>query len=151
MCLARRRLVLDIPLPPPVQVSEHLKGWCSYCRRWQEARLDLSGQVLGQGRLGIGIASLVAHLRTVGRLPLRTIQALLLSLYGLHVSVGELVGLLRRVSQVGAAAVERLHAEVQASQSVHADETGWRENGRNGYIWSPSTSDGLRYFEYHHS
>ena len=132
--LARRRQVIEVPLPPPVQVSEHqvFKGWCSYCRRWREASLDLSGQVLGQGRLGVGGASLVAHLRSVGRLPLRGIQALLWSLYGLRVSVGELVDLLRRVSQVGGGLLERWREEARRSPAVHADETGWRENGRNG-------------------
>jgi hypothetical protein len=37
--------------------------------------LDLTGQVLGQGRIGVGIASLVAHLRQVVRAPIRSIQA----------------------------------------------------------------------------
>ncbi len=33
---------------------------------------------------------------------------------------------------------------------MQADETGWREDGQNGSIWSPSTST-IRYYEYHHS
>src|SRR5215831_1695662 len=63
--LARRRQVVDLPPPPPVQVTEHqvFRGWCSFCQTWQEAPLDLAGQVLGQSRIGVGIASLVAHLR----------------------------------------------------------------------------------------
>src|SRR5215831_8666904 len=63
--LTRRRQVVDLPPPPPVQVTEHqvFRGWCSFCQTWQEAPLDLAGQVLGQSRIGVGIASLVAHLR----------------------------------------------------------------------------------------
>lgn len=34
--------------------------------------------------------------------------------------------------------------------SVRADETGWREDGRNGSIWSVCTPT-VRYSEYHHS
>jgi uncharacterized coiled-coil protein SlyX len=47
--LARRRQVIDGPPPPPVQVIEHqvFKGWCSFCRAWREAPVDLCGQVLG--------------------------------------------------------------------------------------------------------
>ena len=30
------------------------------------------------------------------------------------------------------------------------DETGWRENGVNGYIWSFSTPE-VRYYTYRHS
>jgi transposase len=35
--------------------------------------------------------------------------------------------------------VAALQAEVQASPIVHADETGWRENGQQGYIWLLTT------------
>ena len=34
---------------------------------------------------------------------------------------------------------------VRGSPVVHADETGWREDGHNGYVWTFSTSD-QRYF-----
>ena len=65
----------------------------------------MSAEVLGHGRLGVKVTSLIAYLRTVMRLPVRQVQA---------------------------------------------DETGWREDGRNGYIWSASTPR-VRYYEYHHS
>ncbi len=34
---------------------------------------------------------------------------------------------------------------IRGSPVVHADETGWREDGHNGYVWTFSTPD-LRYF-----
>jgi transposase len=43
-----------------------------------------------------------------------------------------------------------LKAAIRASPAVQADETGWREDGINGYIWSASTPT-VRYYEYHHS
>src|SRR5579885_3530861 len=151
--LARRRQVVDLPPPPPVQVMEHqvFKGWCSFCHSWREAPLDLSGQVLGQGRIGVGIASLVAHLRLVVRAPLRVIQAWLSSVHGLRLSVGAISDLLQRVAAHGQGAHEALRARIRASPVVQADETGWRENGQNGYIWFAGTPGGERYFEYQHS
>ena len=151
--LARRRQVVDLPPPPPLEVREHqvFKGWCSYCQAWREAPLDLSGQVLGQGRIGVGIASLVAHLRLVVRAPIRVIQAWLASAHGLRLSVGEISDLLRRVAAHGQGTHEALRARIRASPVVQADETGWRENGQNGYIWFAGTPTGERYFEYHHS
>jgi len=46
-----------------------------------------------------------------------------------------------------------LRRQIQESPIVHADETGWRENGRNGYVWSFSTpgEKAVRYFEFDHS
>ena len=60
--LARRRQVIELPEPQPVEVVEHqvIKRWCAWCQRWQAPHLDLRGQVLGQSRLGVRIASLIA-------------------------------------------------------------------------------------------
>jgi transposase len=151
--IGRRRQVVDLPPPPAVVVTEHQvqRGWCSACARWHEAPLDLRGQALGQGRLGVGIASLVAHLRTVLRLPLRTIQRYLADLHGLQVSVGELVSLLHRVARQGQPTVTAIRDTARGRAVVHADETGWREAGRNGYVWVLATPEGERYVEYHHS
>lgn len=151
--LARRRQVVDLPPPPPVAVIEHqvFRGWCSFGHAWREAPLDLAGQVLGQGRIGVGIASLVAHLRLVVRAPIRVIQAWLASVHGLRLSVGEISDLLRRVAAHGQAALTQVRERIRASPVVQADETGWRENGQNGYVWFAGTPTGERYFEYHHS
>lgn len=151
--LGRRRQVVDLPPPSPVEVTEHqvFRGWCSFCQAWREARLDLAGQVLGQGRIGVGIASLVAHLRLVVRAPVRVIQAWLSSVHGLRLSIGEICDLLRRVAAQGQGAVAQMRERIRASPVVQADETGWRENGQNGYGWFAGTPTGERYFEYHHS
>ncbi len=73
-------------------------GWCSECRAWREAPLDVSSQVVGQGRFGVKISSLLAYLRTVMRLPVRQIQAYLATLHGLKISGGEIVGLAQRAA-----------------------------------------------------
>lgn len=150
--LARVREVIDVPPMPRVEVSEHriYKGWCSRCQRWYEAPVDFSDQVLGQGRIGVRLASSIAYLRTVMRLPLRQLQAALRDLHGFEVSVGELVELLHRLKQSVQPVLERLKAAIRASPAVQADETGWREDGQNGYIWSVCTPT-IRYYEYHHS
>ena len=93
--LAYSREVIELPPPQPVEVIEHqvLKRWCPRCQRWQSPRLDLTGQVLGQGRIGVRVASLVSYLRTTLRLPFRAVQQYLATLHGLQLSVGELVEL----------------------------------------------------------
>jgi hypothetical protein len=153
--LARRRQVIDLPPPPPVEVVEHqvIKRWCSWCQRWQAPTLDLRGQVLGQGRLGVRVASLIAYLRAAGRLPVRRIQAYLQTVHRLTISSGEIVELLHRVRQATQPAVEALKAQARASPILHADETSWREAGQNGYVWTLSTPGpaAVRYYEYDRS
>lgn len=151
--LARRRQVSDLLPPAAVEIREHqvYKGWCSYCRKWQQAPLKLEGEVVGQGRMGVGISSVIAYLRCVLRTPIRHICSYLADLHGLHSSTGEIIELLHRLEEHTRAETQTLKEQVRASPVVHADETGWREDGRNGYVWSASTAEGVRYFEYHHS
>lgn len=150
--LARVREVIDVPALPGVQITEHriYKGWCSGCQRWHEAPVDFSHQVLGQGRIGVRLASIIAYLRTLMRLPLRQIQEVLRDLHGLQVSLGELVELLHRIKAFAQPVLDGLKAAICTSPAVQADETGWREDGQNGYIWSVCTPT-IRYYEYHHS
>ena len=150
--LARCREVIDVPAPAPVEVTHHriYKGWCAGCHRWYEAPVDVQEQVVGQGRIGVRLASLVATLRTVMRLPIRQIQLYLHTLHGVTISTGEIVELLHRIKDQMQPQLNALKREIRASPAVQADETGWREDGINGYVWSVSTP-GIRYFEYHHS
>jgi transposase len=149
------RQVIELPPPQPVEVIEHqvVKRWCPHCEGWQSPRLDLTGQVIGQGRIGVRVAGLVAYLRTTLRLPVRQVQAYLSTLHNLWLSVGEIVALTHAVRRELQLQADGLKAAIQASSVVHGDETGWRENGRNGYIWAFVTDEpeAVRYFEYDHS
>ena len=150
--LARLREVIDIPPPPAVIIEEHriYKGWCSNCQKWHETPVDLHEQVLGQGRIGVRLASLIATLRTVMRLPIRQIQTYLEAVHQVTMSHGEIVELLHRIASHVQPLADGIKAQIQKSPASQADETTWREDGVNGYVWSVSTPT-LRYFEYHHS
>lgn len=132
------REVIELPPPQPVEVIEHqvVKRWCPHCVRWRSPQLDLTGQVFGQGRIGVRVAALVAYLRTTLRLPVRQVQQYLATLHDLHLSVGEIVELAHAVRQQLQGVADHLLVAVRAQVAVHQDETGWRENGANGYIWT---------------
>jgi transposase len=142
------REVIELPEPQPVEVIEHriIKRFCPHCRVWHSPTLDLSGQVLGHGRIGVRIASLVAFLAQGLRLPIRRIQAYLRAMHQLTISTGEVVELLHAVRRALQSHVDALKTQARASPILHGDETSWRENGQNGYIWAFSTpgEDALR-------
>jgi len=142
------REVIDIPTVM-VEVVKHLflARWCGVCRKRRLPRQGeaLSNVVVGQRRIGVRLMSLIAHLVHICRMPVRTIQQLLNSLFGFSISSGGIVQLLKAVAQRGKKMYAQLRDEVRSSPFVHADETGWREDGVNGYLWSFSTPD-VRYF-----
>ena len=146
--IKRRREVIEVKLPP-VQVVEHVfvERRCPLCRkRWVPRERDVLGPVVGRRqRLGVGLRALIVVLREVGRLPLATIQWYLRTVHRLPLSRGALVAVVQGASQRGQAAVAQIREAIRASPVVHGDETGWREDGRNGYIWTFSTPT-ARYF-----
>ena len=88
---------------------------------WREAPLDVSTQVIGHGRMGVRLTSVMAYLRTVMRLPVRQIQAYLATLHGLKISSGEIVELLHRAKAHLEPRLSALKQEIRASPAVQAD------------------------------
>jgi hypothetical protein len=103
--------------------------------------------------MGVRLTGLVGYMRSILRLPYRPIQAFLAAVHRVKLSVGELVNLSRKVMTKLAKEVVTIRQEARASPFVHMDETGWREDGQNGYIWClvSDTPRPTRYFEYHQS
>lgn len=143
-----RRQVLELP-EITVRVIEHLflERYCGVCQKRCAPQVDLSEQAVGQSRFGPRVHSLVAYLRQVCRLPVSAIASLLSAFCRLKVSEGEVVALLATVAKLGESAYEALRTRLTESSYVHGDETGWRETGQNGYLWSFSTPDTC-YFVY---
>jgi transposase len=137
----RRREVIEV-VPARVEVTEHVyvERRCPRCRgRWQPGPA-LAGVVVGQRRLGHGVVSLMATLREEWRLPIRAIQAYLQTVVGLRLSVGAIVDVLRLVAERATPVVAQLGAAIRASPVLQVDETGWRQDGSNGYAWTFSTA-----------
>ena len=142
----RTREVIDLPLVP-VQVTEHVyvARTCPLCQRRCVPSAQLQGVVLGKQRLGVNLVSLIAALREEARLPWRTIQWYLDTVHGLHLSLGALVDATGKVAARAQSELAGIVERIRGSPVVHADETGWREDGHNGYVWTFSTPT-QRYF-----
>ena len=142
----RTREVIDLP-PVPVEVVEHayIVRVCPRCRRRCAPSPQLDGIVMGKQRLGINLISLMVALREEARLPFRIIQWYLEAVHGLRLSLGAIVAATQRVAQKAQGALADIVERIRGSPVVHADETGWREDGHNGYVWTFSTPT-ERYF-----
>ena len=144
--IQRTREVIELPVVP-VQVTEHvyIARTCPACRRRCTPPAVLDGVVLGQQRFGVNLLSLIATLREEGRLPIRSVQWYLDTVHQLRLSVGAIVSAIHQTAQQAQPAVAQVLDRIRASPVVHADETGWRQDGANGYVWTFSTPT-ERYF-----
>lgn len=136
----RSRQVIDF-VPAPVEVTEHVlhECWCGVCKKKVRAQVDFSGYVCGRRRIGHNLAAWVAYLNIETRMPVRAIQALLKQLCSVHISRGAIIDLLKLVSRKAERTVEGIKQEIRSAECVHADETGWRQNGEYRCLWSLST------------
>jgi transposase len=147
-----RKEVLDLPPVAPARVIHHvyLERRCpnpACGRRVPPPAVSATelGVLRGRQRLGRELLAHIALLRAELRLPAEAIQAYLGLLHGLELGVGTIVAALHRVAEAGTATVVAIREAIRASPRVHADETGLRQDGTNGYLWSFST-ERERYF-----
>lgn len=144
-----RRQVIEIP-DTPVKVVEHIliARRCGVCGKVHMPKLTISDGVIGKQRIGVRLMSLISTLSIAKRMPQRMIQKLLEGLFEVHISIGEINDVLHRVSEWAKPTVCGILRKVRGSPDVNADETGWREDGMNGYLWSVSTA-GERFYYFH--
>ncbi len=126
----------------PTEEVVHACSHCPDCGRTLSGGSEYScRQIIELPAISVRVVDHLTVLRWCG------IASLLSALCRLKVSTGEVRRMLATVAALGQSAYVRLQQTVRNSPFVHGDETGWRENGKNGYLWSFSTSD-VAYFTY---
>lgn len=153
--VAWKREVVELPPPQAIEVTQHIiyRGYCRRCGVWKYAEPHAPGEVLGQRRFGTRLTMLIGYLSESLHLPNRVIQDYLKTVHAAEISVGAINDLRRALAQRLEPVMESLKARIRSSPIVHADETGWREDGQNGYVWVFSTpgEEETRLYVYDHS
>ena len=147
----RTREVIDLPVAL-AEVTEHVfpARTCPLCRKRRLPQDFLPEIAVGRQRLGVNLVSLIVALREEGRLPVRTVQVRTVqwhlgTVHQLKLSVGAIVRAVHQVTRQAGPEVGGLLERIRSSPVVHAGETGWRQDGVNGYAWTFSTPS-QRYF-----
>jgi transposase len=146
-----RRIVEDlVPAQKLVRCYHTVSGYCPGCRCIVESRASEQppappGVDLPQSQLGLGALVTAALLRVQYRLPFRKITELLSDLSGLPVSSGGVARQMQKLSRWLAVTYERIKVLIRASPVVNVDETGWRVNGHNTWLWTAVTDQHALY------
>ena len=136
------RVVEDIiPAKVAVRCYHTRSGWCPSCRKQVESRAleQPPAANIPHGQLGINALATAMLLRIVHRLPFRQVTAVFANLPGLSVCPGAITRQVQRVAGWFDEDYQKLMIQLRCAPQVYADETGWRTNGRNGYLWSVSS------------
>ena len=149
--VAYSRTIIDIPITAAT-VTEHVvfKRYCFSCHQRTYPTPELSSYVVGKNRIGINLMGLITTMKEELRLPIDQIQHHLKIFYLIKMSAGEIVRILQETAMWGKTEYEAIKTQLLKSPFMHADETGGRENGKNGYFWNFST-DMVQYVLYRKS
>lgn len=136
------RIVEDI-IPAKIVVTCYhtTSGWCPCCRKRIESRAleQPPAANIPHGQLGLNALATGVLLRVTHRLPFRQVSKVLADLPGITVCPGAITRQVQRIADWLADDYEQLLVSVRAAPQVHADETGWRTNGKNGWMWAIAT------------
>jgi transposase len=148
----RHKQVVEDLVPATVRVTCYhtASGYCPHCKRRVESRAP--GQppragLKGRGQLGLDALAAAALLRVENRLPFRQVAGLLSDVAGLRVCAGALARQLQRAARWLGGEYRQIQSRLRRGRAAYADETGHRNAGRNGWLWT--VGDGDRHTFYH--
>jgi len=130
----RTRTVEDVPIPQPV-VTEYTihRRYCKYCRKLVEGQVLTA---LPQAKLGLTVMLIVVWLKIGMRLTEEAIPLILEQLCRIRISEGQVSHICTMIAEEFGEFYAQLEDEVREAHVRYIDETSWRENGDNLWLWA---------------
>lgn len=138
--------VEDIPSLEEIQTEvtkyQMERQWCGRCKK--EVVAAPSG-VIPHSRLGLNLIIQVLIWKYVCRMSFEIIVETLLQTYGVEITEGGLITILKRTKLWLGGEYGKLLSIIRGSPVKHADETSWRIKGLNGWLWAFLTKTEVYY------
>ena len=114
------------------------RQWCGRCHKEVVGKPTL---VIPHSRLGLNLIIQILIFKYVCRMSLEIMVTTLSQTYGVNITEGGIISILKRTKLwLGKNEYGKLLKAIRGSPIKHADETGWRINGINGWLWAFVTS-----------
>lgn len=119
--------------PPSATLYRKHRYYCRTCRKVVTGRGE--GEI-ARGRIGPLAKTLAAYFKYHVKVSDRDIKKIFLELFNLKFTVGSLLGFRNQLRIRLQPVYEDLVGKIRRSRFVHADETGWKIDGKSGWLWS---------------
>ena len=132
----------DIDLIPKKIVRKYTitRHWCPHCETFVKAHHMPPIQ-----RIGLNVLGYILYARYRLRMPMAKIKESLSDLHNFEISEGEIAEKLKESESLFGKEHQAIIELIKQAKAVHADETGWRMDGRNWWLWVFTTEQGTRY------
>lgn len=133
----------DIMILPEKIIKKYIisKKWCFNCKEYVKS--DKLPAYMP--RIGPNVMAYTLYARYRLRLPIEKIQDSLKDLHGFKISQGEICRLLEDAKELFKSDYEAITELIKISDKIYCDETGWRVQGKNFWIWVFVTDKGIKY------
>jgi transposase len=130
----RSRVIEDIePVRPTIITHYEIeRGWCPHCRSYKENPVTAA---LPRYRLGLHLMLFVVYQKVALGLSYGKIKRELATYFGLTVSRKTLQAMVSEVAHLFGPAYKQLLELMREQAVLHVDETGWRVDGTNHWLW----------------
>lgn len=119
------------------------RQWCKTCKK---EVVGSSAIVIPHSRLGLNLIIQILIFKYVCRMSLEVMVATIYQTYGVTVTEGGIVNILKRTKDwLGQKEYGKLLQAIRGSPIKHADETTWRIAGINGWLWAFVTNKEVYY------
>ncbi len=130
----RERTVEDIPVVRPVVTQYHIeRRYCRHCHRLVENPVTTA---LPRARLGLRMMLMTVYLKIGQRLPVEIVTKVLKASFGFDVSEGEVIHILDQMAEAFGPLYEQLVQDLRDAPARGIDETTWRIDGENVWLWA---------------
>lgn len=139
----RYRYIEDIVIQKK-RVTKHIiaRVYCRDCKKLVEMPVT---EAIPKARIGIRTMLLVMYLKIRLRLPVESVVKLLKDTYGMDICKGEVCLILEQLARVFGPYYDQLREEVRNAPSRNMDETSWRIDGDNAWLWAFITKGAALY------
>jgi transposase-like protein/transposase len=129
----RERTIEDIE-QPRTKNTKHLIHRC-YCGNCDKIVEPVIYDALPNSRFGLRLMILILILKLDCRIPSKKITSVLDSVFGVKISDGEIYNILNQLSEAFGDYYLELEEKIKYALAKHIDETSWRINGKNNWLW----------------
>ena len=135
-------VVEDIEIKKKVTCYRLHYGYCPRCKKVVYSRVK--EPILASDRIGVQARAVGGYLRYLG-LPYRKVARIFREVFGLNLTHPSFLAFNTEQAQNGASVYEGIKESIRQSPYVNADETGWRVEGENHWLWVFTNKDAALY------
>jgi len=122
----------DIVILIKTTLFRHYKYWCGKCKK---VVCGIGEGEIPRSYLGPNVTTISNFFHYDIGIPYEKIERIYTDIFGLPITTGALIGMDKKIAEKGILLYTELEKKIKQSSVSYTDETGWRINGGNYWLW----------------